>query len=156
MEIVNKKEFFDSLKKNRVETERAALKVFKRTALNILSESIRNLQRNGNIATGKLLKNGRFKKMPSGRGYEIIYDGYASAIEFGRKAGTFPPIEDIEQWVKRKGIATGKAIKSVAFLIAKSIFRNGTKAHPFLAPAYNKYEKNIYTEIIKEINKVNK
>lgn len=55
---------------------------------------------------------------------------YTRQLIDGRKAGKFPPISDIMQWVKDKGIAKNAAkeseIKSIAFLIARKIAREGT------------------------------
>jgi hypothetical protein len=51
------------------------------------------------------------------------------AMEQGRAKGKMPPIEAIALWVKRKGLAQDeRAIKRIAFLIARSIGR-GTSRH---------------------------
>ena len=73
-------------------------------------------------------------------GLEVRVDGltaqlwgesYAQQLETGRKAGAFPPISAIEQWIKDKGIANrieGKiSISSLAFLIARKIAKRGWK-----------------------------
>ncbi len=58
-------------------------------------------------------------------------ESYAQQLETGRKAGGFPPISAIEQWIKDKGIANrieGKiSISSLAFLIARKIAKKGWK-----------------------------
>jgi hypothetical protein len=58
-------------------------------------------------------------------------ESYAQQLETGRKAGAFPPISAIEQWIKDKGIANrieGKiSISSLAFLIARKIAKRGWK-----------------------------
>ena len=51
--------------------------------------------------------------------------------EFGRRAGKFPPVDEIRAWAKRKGIP-----EDAAFLIARKIAREGTKAQPFLFPSF--------------------
>jgi HK97 gp10 family phage protein len=43
----------------------------------------------------------------------------------------------MQEWVRRKGIATGKDYKQVAYLIAIKIIKNGIKPQPFLFPAFN-------------------
>ena len=70
---------------------------------------------------------------------EIWYRAfYAGSIEYGRDpAEEMPPVDAIERWVKRKGIAKGKDARSTAFAIARSIQKNGTRPHPFLRPAKN-------------------
>jgi len=52
---------------------------------------------------------------------------YAPIVERGRQPGKFPPIGPIELWVRRKlGVDPGQS-KGVAFVIARSIARKGTK-----------------------------
>ncbi len=58
-------------------------------------------------------------------------ESYAQQLETGRRAGAFPPISAIEQWIKDKGIANriqGEiSITSLAFLIARKIAQRGWK-----------------------------
>lgn len=70
---------------------------------------------------------------------EIEYRAfYASYIEYGTDPRErMPPVDAIERWVERKGIAKGKNIRSTAFAIARSIQKNGTRPQPFLRPARN-------------------
>ena len=85
--------------------------------------------------------------------YEVFVGTfYAPFIEFGTKSkkqipagledvaakfkglkgtGSLSLIESIKGWVKRKGIASGKEIDKVAFVIARSIYRNGIRPRPF-------------------------
>jgi hypothetical protein len=44
------------------------------------------------------------------------------------------------KWVELKGIAAGKEVENVAYLIARKILIHGIPAQPFLFPAY---EKNV-------------
>ena len=101
---------------------------------------------------------------------------YAGSIEFGSRPHT-PPLEPLIEWVRRKGIGTaftlhtfksgkkkGQSIKravlkgnrlkynqmSIAFLIQMSIKRKGTKAYPFLMPAFN-YIAPIFTQRIEKV-----
>jgi hypothetical protein len=52
--------------------------------------------------------------------------------------GKMPPLDLIEEWVKRKGITgrNGESARSIAYLIARKIARNGLPARPFVWPAY--------------------
>lgn len=85
--------------------------------------------------------------------YEVFVGTfYAPFIEFGTKSkarvpagledvaaqfrgqkgsGALSLIEAIKGWVKRKGIASGKELDRVAFVIARSIYRNGISPRPF-------------------------
>ena len=50
---------------------------------------------------------------------------YSEQLQFGRRAGGFPPIDNIEQWIQDKGIQADIPIRSLAFLIARKIAREG-------------------------------
>ena len=52
----------------------------------------------------------------------------------GRKPGKMPPIADIMPWVAKKLGASGTALRSVAFLVARKIGRKGTKPNDFVTP----------------------
>ncbi len=62
-------------------------------------------------------------------------EDYAQQLETGRRAGRFPPINAIEQWIKDKGIANrieGQiSISSLAFLIARKIAQSGWKREEY-------------------------
>ena len=48
-------------------------------------------------------------------------------LEYGRRAGTFPPVDVLREWVRRKlGITDKKEINRVAFLIGRKIKEKGT------------------------------
>lgn len=65
----------------------------------------------------------------NGLNAKLMGENYAEQLEFGRKAGKFPPVSIIEQWIKDKGIAARISneisISSFAFLIARKIAREG-------------------------------
>lgn len=44
----------------------------------------------------------------------------------GRRPGKFPPIQNIIEWIETKGIEADIPVKSLAFLIARKIAREGT------------------------------
>jgi hypothetical protein len=52
---------------------------------------------------------------------------YAPIVERGRRPGKMPPVDTIEYWVRRKGIAGGEEARGVAFVIARAIGARGTK-----------------------------
>lgn len=124
--------------------------------MNVLADSQANLSRNESIATSKLINSGSVKRQPD-NSVDVIYDAdYAFWVEKGRKSGTPPPIKPILEWIKKKGIVDTYSIRTrkqtkrgadflkrattLAFLIARSIGQNGTKAKPFLYPAFRKNE----------------
>jgi len=61
-------------------------------------------------------------------GDKLIIEGVARLLflEFGRRAGTMPPVDAIEGWVRRKLNVEDKDVRSVAFLIARKIKEKGT------------------------------
>lgn len=76
---------------------------------------------------------------------------YGAPVEFGRKAGTSPPLEPLIGWVQRRGLGqtfsvrtqrrqTGAAARgrtvAIARAIQRKIFRRGIAPHPFLVPAF--------------------
>jgi len=58
-------------------------------------------------------------------------EDYAQQLETGRQGGTYPPIEMIKKWITDKGVFTQALqnikLSSLAFLIARKIYRNGWK-----------------------------
>lgn len=62
---------------------------------------------------------------------KLVGENYSEQLEFGRKAGKFPPIQAIKQWITDKGIVGNIrgniSISSLAFLIARKISREGWK-----------------------------
>lgn len=95
-----------------------------------------NLVNDGKIDTGMLLKSGNVIREPLKK--SIVYSAnYADNVEFGRAAGTFPPIEPLQKWAERKLGISSKESRQVAWAIAKAIQERGIQASPFLEPAIN-------------------
>jgi hypothetical protein len=66
---------------------------------------------------------------------------YGANVEFGRKAGTYPPLEPLIGWVRRHGLTAGGRGRAnrevgVARAIQRKIFRRGIAPAPFLVPAF--------------------
>lgn len=138
-------------------------------ALDILSDSQATLKENKNIATGKLINSGKIKKN-SDNTIDVEYSAnYAKSIEYGQTAGTKVSVRALVQWIKKKGIADTysnsgrrkargkdfeKSALSIAFAIQRSIMAKGTKARPFLFPAFRKYENKVINILNNAINKV--
>jgi len=94
-----------------------------------------NLVRDEKIDTSTLLKTANVNRDFLEK--EVVYPAsYASDVEFGRSAGTMPPIAPLQKWVRRKlGVSDEKQARSLAFAIALSIKRRGIAASPYLRPA---------------------
>ena len=55
----------------------------------------------------------------------------------GKTGGRFSDlVKALTEWVSKKGIASGKQSKSVAYAIALSIIRRGIRPQPFLIPSF--------------------
>lgn len=83
----------------------------------------------GMEASGKWAK--ELDNVSSGLTGKIIGMNYSEQLEYGRRAGKFPPIESIKRWIEDKGIAArirgDISVSSLAFLIARKIAREGWK-----------------------------
>ena len=121
---------------------------------------------NTGVTRGALFSQLRGVDMTRGEAIVSLPVEYADAIEFGTKPH-FPPIAPIELWVRQrfrdKGGSlraavtqarsrntarplrsrTDAAIKSLAFAIATTIARRGTKAHRMFALAQKALERDI-------------
>ncbi|GIM60539.1 hypothetical protein ACF3OB_01155 [Capnocytophaga canis] len=82
----------------------------------------------GMKASGKWIESLEVKTQAT-RG-SIIGQAYTYQLQAGRKSGTMPPIQAIEEWIKQKGIKPVEdkmKISSLAFIIARKIKQEGTK-----------------------------
>lgn len=72
---------------------------------------------------------------------------FASQYKGAKGSGALKLIDAIKGWVKRKRIATGKKVDKVAFLIARSIYKNGISPKPFffkqITPVRNNLVQNV-------------
>ena len=60
---------------------------------------------------------------------------YAAPVEYGSRAH-WAPIGPLIRWVHLKQIASPGDERSVAYAVQHAIARRGTRAHPFLEPAF--------------------
>lgn len=107
-------------------------------------ESRENLLRKRGKATGKLLESINFEiELQNTMVYaNINMEDYAKFVNDGRGPGKFPPLKEIEDWVKtrgitmkdkpKKGITREREVKTLAFLIGRKISQVGTKPKKFL------------------------
>ena len=144
----------EGVKKLGVVAIKAVLDEIGATAIDILGLSVKKLNDNKSVATSNLANSGRVKKINNW--WTVGYTAsYAWAIEYGRRAGTQPSITHLIAWVKKKlRINDEKEQKKVAFLVSRSIMKNGTKAKPFLTPAFNESMKGFNNRVINALNNV--
>lgn len=72
---------------------------------------------------------------------------YASAVEFGTRPH-FPPVDALRDWARRR-----LGDENLAFVVARAISERGTKAQPFMRPAFNRNRKKIEGEFRREIKR---
>ena len=139
--------------------------VMEEMAIAIRNEYQDNLIRNDRIASGDLLNNIE---------YEITRDDFTVTIyvkmrdywyyvENGRKAGKWPPIQNILDWIKIKPVlprpnAEGKlpTPQQLAFLIARKIGEEGTQGTHDLRKAtdtiWDTFEDRLYEAIDADVD----
>lgn len=66
---------------------------------------------------------------------------WGRAFELGRRPGSWPPLEPLIQWVRRRGLAAsgrGRTNRTLAIAraVQRKIYRRGIPAHPALIPAF--------------------
>ena len=155
----------------------------KRFGMKIVARAKRIIERDKIKAFGILRNSGRTVVQADGTVDAGFFAEYAAYVEYGRKAGGMPPVDDIYAWLykkkimpverKREASPLDKEIAkekrertrslrslfsrskyktlskeerkrySLAWAIALSIKENGTKAHPFLKPAYEEHRNQI-------------
>ena len=114
----------------------------------IVAEAQRTIWRRDWVASSHLVNSGSVKE---GRdhvmaGFSSIYAYY---VEFGRKAGKWPPARFIRQWILDKHIESDPDyVDNLTFLIQRSIGQKGKRPQPFLRPAYEK-NKPLLVKVLK-------
>lgn len=143
-------ELLRSLEKADKRVRDAAFKGLQAGAQWVINDAKDNLRDNDSIVTGLLRSSGRLEKIDDETLDVGFFDttnrghGYAMFVEFGRRAGKFPPIDEMIQWVQKKlRIEGDKESRTLGFLIARKIAREGSAPHPFFIPSIKKNQRNI-------------
>lgn len=103
--------------------------LIKKLLEDIKSDLIQDQAAKGLIASGA-----------SSSSLEVTKDGELLGAEsfyyqiYGRAPGKFPPIQNILDWIEAKRIQTDISKKSLAFLIARKIAKEGTRIYRGEAP----------------------
>lgn len=123
----------------------------------------RNLVNDDAVASGKLLNSIRYIFNKNNTSFEISMEmaEYWKYVENGRKSGKFPPISAIKEWVNVKRVIprpyNGKlpTENQLAFLIARSISKNGIRPKPIfndtLDDAMNDFENGLEDAFTKDV-----
>lgn len=123
-----------------------------------------NLILNNRIASGNLLNNIEFNVKTSDSTYSVIFsmEDYWWYVENGRKAGKWPPMDKILEWIKIKPILPRPSNeklptpKQLAFLISRKIGEEGTQGTGDLSysieTVFERYRQRIYEAIYSDID----
>lgn len=144
-------------------------KVLERFRDHVVSQSRRNLTRLKKNSSKKLYQSiqGNVKAMPNSISIEFSMEDYGVFQDAGvsgtkKKYNTpysykskMPPVKAFDKWLIRKGIAPRKngkfaSRKSLAFLMARSIFRNGIKPSLFFTRPFEAAYKNLPEELVEK------
>ena len=139
--------------------------VMEEMAIAIRNEYQDNLIRNDRIASGDLLNNIEYEITRGDFTYTIYVKmkDYWYYVENGRKAGKWPPIDNILNWIKIKPVlprpnAEGKlpTPQQLAFLIARKIGEEGTQGTHDLRKAtdtiWDTFEDRLYEAIDEDVD----
>lgn len=139
--------------------------VMEEIAIAIRNEYQDNLIRNDRIASGDLLNNIEYEVIRGDFTYTIYVKmkDYWYYVENGRKAGKWPPIDNILNWIKIKPVlprpnAEGKlpTPQQLAFLIARKIGEEGTEGTQDLRKAtdtiWDTFEDRLYEAIDEDVD----
>jgi hypothetical protein len=134
----------------------------------VVSVSKRNLTNSKKNSSKKLYNSikGNVKAMPNSFSMEFTMEDYGVFQDAGvsgtkKKYNTpysykskMPPVKAFDKWIVRKGLAPRKSggqftsRKSLAFLIARSVFRNGIKPSLFFTKPFEAAYKKLPQELV--------
>lgn len=159
LELQGLDEVLKALDRADKEVRSAAMKGLEEGGMNIIEDAMVNLRHNGSVVTGFLRRSGRVQKVNDTSLDVGFFDttnknsGYALYVEYGRRSGKFPPLDEIVQWVKTKFSLKDKDARSVGFLVARKIAQEGSKPHPFFGPAVQKNHESILRAVRNALQK---
>jgi hypothetical protein len=89
------------------------------------------IKMNGSFASGLLYDSIRASVDKKGADWRIKFNMvyYGLFVDKGTRPGHYPPIDDLREWARYKGIPQDKVEE-----IQEHIFKYGTKARPFTTP----------------------
>lgn len=136
-----------------------------------LNESVRQLeaQAKENVTANDSIASGQLRAGITGKvtmhPYELLGEvgavakgtngyNYAPAVEYGTRPH-WAPIEPLAEWVKLKGFAgDDRARRRIARAVQIKIARDGTRAQPFMEPAFDTKKHAIIRLFERAIDKI--
>lgn len=146
-------EVLAAMRKVAPQVQQATMKGLQEGGLAIIADAKDNLRQNHSVVTGLLRASGKVQKI-SDEELEVGFfdtqnkEGYASYVEYGRRAGRFPPLQNLAAWAYKKfHLKDWKAANALGFQIARKIARQGSTPHPYFVPAVNKNKETIVKKV---------
>ena len=137
------------------EVQRECFKAMQTASLDIIADAKTNRRVNGSVVTGNLRASGKVQKVDDKTldvGFfssDVEDKGYARYVEYGRKPGKMPPPDILEAWAYKKFRLSHKEARSMAWALARSIAKKGTKARPYFEPAVESGWRKMIDKIAK-------
>ena len=136
------------------DVRKAAMQGLQKAGLNIIADAQMNLRDNSSVVTGLLRQSGKVQKVDEETLDIGFFDtqnrqsGYAYFVEYGRRAGRMPPPDEMAQWAYKKfQLHDRNLARQAGWAIAIKIAREGTRPHPFFAPAIDKNKSRIMSAL---------
>jgi hypothetical protein len=94
------------------------------------------------------------RELPDGKlGYEVVNDSpHAAIVEYGSRPH-MPPVDAIALWVQRKFQMSEAQARKVAWAVAMSIKKNGTKPHHVAGGAEAELKQIVHEEVMRELRR---
>ena len=133
--------------------QQAAMKGLRKGGMDVIADAKTNLRQNHSVVTGLLRASGKVNKVDDETLEVGFFDtqnqeGYASYVEYGRRAGRFPPLQNLAAWAYKKfHLKDWRAANALGFQVARKIAREGSQPHPYFGPALEKNKNNIVKRV---------
>jgi len=125
-------------------------------AIELKKNMVAQIRKTKSISTGTLLNSIKMDIVQTDDGgvsVTLLDSEYIFNVDEGRKPGKYAPIKELEDWVKRKGLATEKKkVTAIAFAINNKIKREGIRPKRIISttvdqtlPLFNKIADKIIT-----------
>lgn len=128
------------LKRQKLAKEKGLVNMFKAAALQTVTEAKKEVPVFGGVLRSSL-------KMLKADSNDLIFEvgtdvKYAKSVEFGRKSGKMPNIDELKRYARLKFND-----ENAAFPIALKIKKDGTKPQPYLNPAFEEEKKRLIRQL---------
>ena len=146
-------EVLAALRKTAPQVQKAVMQGLQEGGLAIIADAKVNLRQNRSVVTGLLRSSGKVEKV-SEEELEVGFfdtqnkEGYAAYVEYGRRSGKLPPIQNLAAWAYKKfHLRDWRAANAMGGAIAHKIAREGSTPHPYFGPAINKNQETIVKKV---------